>query len=173
MKKIIPINTIVLLLLCLLFNPIIVRAGGEEVTPTPTPASAPQPSSSSGNSSTPQNLTPVCGDTVPHKAPDLFQINVGKNSATLYFVPTKIASYYYIAYGTAKNKQQYGVQFNLSDPNGVKNFKVNALKSGTRYYFEIRGGNGCMPGDWSRQMSIVTTGSKSAKKIYYAYNKGK
>ncbi|MDD5464566.1 MAG: hypothetical protein PHP62_05450, partial [Candidatus Moranbacteria bacterium] len=37
------------------------------------------------------------------------------------------------------------------------------LASNANYYFKVRGGNGCMPGVWSNNLSIKEKYMKSAK----------
>jgi hypothetical protein len=103
---------------------------------------------------------PSCGNLPPLTTPDLFQINRKGNSATLYFTPVNQNSdYYYIAYGTSKNAESHGTQFSQSSYPGVLNYTINHLKPGQRYYFKVRAGNGCSPGNWSNILSSKTSRS--------------
>lgn len=116
------------------------------------PSSAPGPASAPG-----------CGDQGPNSAPHLFQINTTKNSATLYFVPAKDpVSYYFIAYGYSDGDERFGTSFNQGSSNGVLNYTVNHLAPNITYYFKIRGGNGCMPGSWSKYLAAKTERASSA-----------
>ncbi len=128
-------------------------------------------SSSSGSSST---HTPHCSDRAPSYAPDLFQINVSNTKATLYFAPGgDPVTYYYIGYGNGKETEQYGVQFDRNPENGVMAYTVNMLEPGKEYSFKVRGGNGCMPGNWSNVLTAKTRKTKSAfqpvEDIYYRF----
>lgn len=101
---------------------------------------------------------PVCQDTAPVVTPDLFQIDVTQNSATLYFTPiNENLSYYYIAYGLSEEDVQFGIEFPASPSNGVESYTVGMLNPNTDYYFKVRGGNGCAPGGWSNVKSAKTT----------------
>ena len=102
---------------------------------------------------------PSCSDQPPNHAPNLFQINTTKNSATLYFTPVNNAiSYYYIAYGFESWDERYGVSFNQGRYDGVLNYAVNELAPNTNYYFKVRAGNGCATGSWSNWLAAKTEG---------------
>jgi uncharacterized repeat protein (TIGR01451 family) len=114
---------------------------------------------------------PVCEDFPPTSAPDLFQIDVFSDSATLYFTPAgKPYNYYFVSYSRFPIAEEYGAQFGLANYEGVTSFKVNHLTPRTTYYFKVRGGNGCMPGPWSNIMK-VKTGKKGEVIKYYRYGK--
>lgn len=114
-------------------------------TPTPIPAAA---NISSGSVS-----TPSCGNAAPTNSPNLFQVTAQGNTATLYFVPVSGPNNkYYVSYGLNSNAEGFGVEFNYSDRSGVIPYTINYLFPGT-WYFKVRGGNGCMPGNWSAVMS--------------------
>lgn len=99
---------------------------------------------------------PVCSDIAPSGAPDLFQIDVGKDRARLYFAPVTGVDEYFISYGTNTNAEEHGVQTQLAS-DGVQKYDVFHLVPNTEYYFKIRGQSGCMPGNWSNIMKAKTT----------------
>jgi hypothetical protein len=118
-------------------------------------------SSGSGSSGT-IPTAPNCGNMKPDTTPRLFQIETKSNEATLYFTPAgSNTGSYFIAYGHDVNDERYGVEFNYEPANSVITYKINALKPNTKYYFKVRGGNGCMPGDWSNSLYATTLGSTS------------
>lgn len=114
---------------------------------------------------------PSCNDAKPAKTPQLFQINTKSNSATLYFAPSgNNTSKYFIAYGHTPGEELYGVEYNESSQDSALSYTINALQPNTTYYFKIRGGNGCMPGDWSNSMQATTTISESSlERIFTAW----
>ena len=126
------------------------------------------PTQTSSSSST-LPVAPTCGDDKPSHAPELFQLNTTNSTATLYFTPVNDnTSKYFIAYGTRwVGDEEYGVEFNQGAYTGVLNYTVGDLAPNTTYYFKIRAGNGCMPGDWSNSLSAKTTGNSKKKAIYY------
>ncbi|MFA5137038.1 MAG: peptidoglycan-binding protein [Patescibacteria group bacterium] len=113
---------------------------------------------------------PTCQQTPPHDAPNLFQIDAAQNSATLYFTPLKDnISYYFIAYGLSPGDIRYGVSFDYGPYTGVIDYTINMLAPGTKYYYKVRGGNGCAPGPWGNEMSATTMATGSARiRSYYA-----
>lgn len=141
--------------------------------PTPTPVTTPSPVLSSspapdGGTSDDGGImetiralfrkpaTWSCPKPAPESAPDLFQIDSTATTASLHFSPAT-GSYdtYVIAYGFRVSAEQFGVEF-PAQKEGVISYTINALPPDTRLYFKVRAGNGCMPGDWSRTMSITT-----------------
>jgi len=113
---------------------------------------------------------PTCGKTPPYDTPNLFQINTTQNTATLYYTPIKNdISYYYIAYGYQPGDLRFGVSYEFGSYDGVIDYTINALATGTRYYFQVRGGNGCATGKWSNSLGATTVASGSAStSITYA-----
>lgn len=100
---------------------------------------------------------PNCSDKKPGSAPDLFQINTTNNSAKLFFTPASDpVNKYNISYGEKENNLIFGVEYSQDSSNGVLSYTINSLSPNTTYYFKIRGGNGCMPGDWSNIRSAKT-----------------
>lgn len=126
-------------------------------TPTPTPSSGGTSGGSSGGSSGGGSGEGPCSATKPASAPDLFQINAATTSVTLYFAPSiGPRDRYYISYGLRSGAEQYGFEL-INNQNGVVSVQINALAANTDYYFKVRAGNGCMPGDWSNELSINTS----------------
>lgn len=115
-------------------------------------------STSSSNSSSINTSSPVaCNDTKPKSAPVLLSAFPGINTVTLAWKEAEEpVSYYLIAYGTEPGKIQYG------NPNiggkGMTSFVVENLSGGQTYYFKVRAGNGCTPGDFSNELSATPIG---------------
>ncbi|MBI3577561.1 fibronectin type III domain-containing protein, partial [Candidatus Gottesmanbacteria bacterium] len=100
---------------------------------------------------------PVCNDTKPGSAPTLTGASGGTNSVTLTWAEGKDPmSYYLVTYGTSPGAQTYG------NPNiggkGTTSYTVSGLAGGATYYFKVRAGNGCMPGDYSNELSATPGG---------------
>ena len=120
-------------------------------SPTPTPTSAPAPASAGPASA------PVCHDSKPGGAPRLLGAIAGTNSVTLTWLKaSNPVTYYLVTYGTTSGSQQYG------NPNAGGNdaisYTVRGLSGAATYYFKVRAGNGCMPGDFSNELSAKTGG---------------
>ncbi len=106
-----------------------------------------------------------CHDDVGIQPPWLYgAIAQNSNSILLYFTEAADpVDRYAIKYGTKSGEYIYG-----ADNLGIKSesrmtYLVKELKPNTTYYFKVRGGNGCKPGDWSNEMKATT---KSA----FSYN---
>lgn len=111
-------------------------------TPTPRPLS--------------RAMAPGCTAQKPLSAPDLFQIDAKSQSLVLYFSPAiGPQDRYAILYGTAENTDLWGYEF-LSKSTGAISVEIGSLQKNTRYFFKVRAGNGCMPGDWSNTLSATT-----------------
>lgn len=135
-------------------------------SPTPTPTSAPTPTPTpattsggggGGDGGSGAATAPSCGDGKPGSAPKLTAATAGVNSVTLSWEEANDpVSYYLIAYGTTPGSLQFG------NPNigskGTATFTVSGLSGGTRYYFRIRAGNGCTPGDYSNELASTPRG---------------
>lgn len=142
-------------------------------TPTPTTAQATTSSTSSSGSSSGSGSAgkPQCSNQKPTHAPDLFQIDRYKDSATLYFAPAgNPLTYYYVAYGlSSDNQERYGATFTIARNTGVISATITHLSPSLGYFFKVRGGNGCMPGDWSKSMTAKQNSAINSKKVsYYA-----
>jgi len=127
--------------------------------PTPSPTTMPTPKhgkktakGSSGSSPS----APGCSAQKPSAVPDLFQIDAQAESVTLYFSPVSDnRDHYYVSYSTSEHAEEHGFEFR-SDANGVIAVDIHALQAHTTYFFKVRAGNGCQPGDWSNILSIQT-----------------
>ncbi len=116
-------------------------------------SSSSSPSPSSSSSSNP----PRCSAEAPDHAPHLFQIDTTKENATLYFTPVNNAvSYYFIAYGFKPGDERFGVSFPQGYYDGVLSYTINCLSPNTTYYFKVRAGHDCAPGDWSNTLAATT-----------------
>jgi hypothetical protein len=129
--------------------------GGGTYNVGAVPASAGTPAntaSSDGGSPSPS----VCGFEKPASAPDLFQVNAKASSVTLLFSPSSGEwDRYFVSYGTNPDAQTYGFEF-MNSSNGVVSIDVGSLQARTTYYFKVRAGNRCQPGDWSNVLSVRT-----------------
>lgn len=116
-------------------------------TSTPTPSPTPQPG--------------TCTDSAPGSAPVITNAqSAGPHAITLTWTDaTNPVSYYLVSYGVASGNYIYG------NPNiggqGTTSYTVGGLNIGTKYYFVIRAGNGCTPGNFSNEMSTVAGGSSA------------
>lgn len=141
-----------------------------DFTPSPTVNVTVNEKSTSSGSNGPVTA-PVCSKTPPYSAPHLFQINTTQTEATLYFTPIKNdISYYFIAYGFTPGDLRFGTSFEWGPYDGVIDHSVGMLTPGTKYYFQIRGGNGCATGPWSGSVPATTVGpERSAQTVYTSY----
>lgn len=100
---------------------------------------------------------PSCNDTKPGSAPQLQNVVAGLNSVTLNWQKAaNPVSYYLVNYSLTPAKFQFG------NPNvggaDTTSYQVQGLSGGTTYYFKVRAGNGCAPGDYSNEVSATPTG---------------
>ncbi len=116
-------------------------------TPTPAPA---VPLSESKAPST------YCSSQNPVSVANLFQIDMKGTTAKLYFSPIANTKDFYISYSKNKNAEEHSVYANLNNI-GVQSFTINLLNPNSKYYFKVRGVNGCAFGDWSNIMSANTS----------------
>lgn len=110
--------------------------------------------------------SPVCVGEKPSQTPDLFQIDVRGDKATLFFTPIENTSRYYISYSERPLAEEHGVEVTLSK-SGVQNYTVGYLKYGRTYYFKVRGSLGCVTGEWSNVLAVTT--GYGVKKTTYRY----
>ncbi|MBI2314517.1 S8 family serine peptidase [Candidatus Daviesbacteria bacterium] len=123
-------------------------------TQTTIASSTSNSSSSDGGGSS----SASCSDQKPGNAPTLLSVVAsGVNSVTLTWSEAKDpVTYYLVAYGTSSGIVQYG------NPNiggkGTTSYTVQGLSGGKTYYFKVRAGNGCTPGDFSNEVSATPAG---------------
>lgn len=133
----------------------------ESPAPTPSPSATPDPEnrpsgSKSRSKSSSRGESSTCSDTAPVTAPDLFQINAGTDSLTLFFSPVSSPrDRYVVSYGTQPGIAEHAFEF-INNENGVIQVDVKALPPRTAYYFTVRAGNGCSPGPWSNELAAAT-----------------
>lgn len=82
----------------------------------------------------------------------------GPNSITLTWTDaTNPVTYYLVSYGLSSGNYKYG------SPNvggqGTTSYTVGALTTGTTYYFAVRAGNGCTPGNFSNELAATVGGN--------------
>jgi len=113
--------------------------------------------SDSGTNTGGSTSSPSCSDTKPASAPTLQSAARGTNRVTLtWSEASDPVTYYLVTYGTLPGAQTYG------NPNvggkGTTSYTVSGLSAGKTYYFRVRAGNGCMPGDFSNELSATPPG---------------
>ncbi|MBI3290205.1 lamin tail domain-containing protein [Candidatus Microgenomates bacterium] len=98
-----------------------------------------------------------CGDTKPGSAPTLVSAVAGTNSVTLTWSEASgPLTYYLVNYSTAPGVFQYGNP-NVGGP-GTTSYIVGGLSGNQTYYFKVRAGNSCAPGDYSNEISATPGG---------------
>ncbi|MCB9813257.1 MAG: carboxypeptidase regulatory-like domain-containing protein [Pseudomonadales bacterium] len=117
-------------------------------------------------SSLSNSVSPSCGDQKPgDKNPWLYAATAQSGTAILlYFTPADDpVSYYAVEFGTESGKYIWG----LTDigSGGSRTYLVNSLQPNTTYFFKVRAGNGCAPGEWSNELSAKTKSAVSFKQF--------
>lgn len=128
------------------------ESGAPDPSPSPSPSASPNSSSTSSSSSggTSMPRPPGCAQAEPGSTPNLFRVDRFGSQATLYFTPvTSNIDRYFVAYGRSQQSQEYGVEFSSQSSTGVLSYTIYDLNPLLEYFFQIRAGNGCMPGYWS------------------------
>ena len=122
-------------------------------TPTPTPASTPTP--------TPEPEEECNPEGIPPSAPDLYQIDTTKYTATLYVSPGSETSSYEIKYYQSHDYAYRDVTGHYqsftytSQGTGAQSILVENLLSGRDYIFEVRARNDCMVSSWITKHAIT------------------
>ncbi|MBI4050957.1 MAG: DUF5011 domain-containing protein, partial [Elusimicrobia bacterium] len=138
-------------------------------TPTPTPTSTPSSSttnsSSSGNGNSVAGASaPVCSDVKPGSAPILSGKVTGSNEVTLSWTKAKDpVTFYLVAFGLSSGDIRFGNP-NVGDKNTTSTV-IKGLSGGTTYFFRVRGGNGCMPGAFSNEISLTPGGTRISQEV--------
>lgn len=100
---------------------------------------------------------PTCNDTKPGSAPTLLNAAAGVNNVTLNWSKAKNpVTYYLVNYSTTPGKFQFGNP-NVGGADTIS-YQVEGLSGGTTYYFKVRAGNGCAPGDYSNELAAAPRG---------------
>ncbi len=138
------------------FNGRVYVASNPLPSPTPVPTRYEAPA--------PPVETPKCTVAKP-STPELFQISTTGTTAKLYYTPklgpgNKIA----IAYGYKPGENRFGIEFPSSNTLGIQTYSINYLTPNTTYYFRLRAGNDCMPGEWGTELKATTNNSKQVTK---------
>lgn len=104
--------------------------------------------------------TPMCVNEKPDRVV-LYEPNhallpkaTGPNEVRLNWLKTNKATKYTIAFGFSSGNYIYG----FPDTGDTDHFTVGNLTSGKKYYFVVRGVNGCMPGLWSMEWAVRVGG---------------
>ena len=130
-------------------------------SPVSSPVSVPASTTTSTNSVglTPAGA-PLCNDQKPQSAPLLLSSkNVAPNEVTLFWNKAgDPVTYYLLNYGENQATLQYG------NPNiggkDTTSFTVKNLNANVTYYFRVRAGNNCAPGDYSNVIAVKAYGEK-------------
>ena len=128
-----------------------------------TTVQAPAAQGGTGGASTSSGGAPVCTDVNPGSAPALLSVKItGRNKVTLVWNKAKDpVTYYLIKYGLGHDSYQFGV------PNvgNVGEYEIGDLAPGVTYYFRVRAGNNCAPGEYSNEIAVKNSGSFVAQKV--------
>lgn len=127
------------------------------------------PSNTSNSSAILTNTTPsapVCEAQVPGaKTPWVYAaIPQTNNSILLYFTEAgDPVDKYVLEYGTKSGNYAYGAP-NIGGK-GTRTYLVKSLAPNTKYFFRVRGGNGCATGGWSNEIMAKTKPTVVSKKL--------
>jgi hypothetical protein len=117
-----------------------------EPIPTPTPTSVP-PTTAPGDMVLGTSASaPVCNDTKP-RVPTNFTASVGPEAGQVslsWTPPDPPYTYFLVAYG---DNSDWPPKWGNPDMGNVTSYTVSGLGGGT-FWFWLRAGNGCMPGDF-------------------------
>ena len=135
----------------------------EKIIDIPYPSSSSNSSNSSNSSSS--TSTSICSEQKPSSAPLIISANAGINEVTLNWDKAiDPVSYYLVAYGVEPGKYIFG------NPNvgnkDTTSYSIQNLSGNTTYYFVVRAGNGCKPGDFSQEVSVFVPGIQIAQQAF-------
>lgn len=108
---------------------------------------------------------PICGDTAPKSAP-VITLASGKSTTEIQLTFTQAAdpvTSYALKYGPESQKYIYS-STNIGG-HDTTTYTVTKLSPNSTYYFRLRAGNGCMPGEWSSEVSGKTLPRFSNKSL--------
>jgi hypothetical protein len=102
-----------------------------------------------------------CSDTAPVGSPTISRIDRNSASATLHVTPAGVPyTEYVVSYGFSEGDERFGVTFPQESTDSELTYTIDSLDPNLTYYFKIRAGNNCQPGQWSAwYASNGTTGS--------------
>jgi len=102
----------------------------------------------------------------PASDPIITSVEPGLNQVTLTWVKAgDPVTYYLLQYGTNPDNLEYGNPY-IGDHDSTS-YTVQSLNNGTKYYFRIRAGNGCRPGDFSDiESAIPGTSAQEYRKLH-------
>src|SRR3989338_5410413 len=105
-------------------------------------------------------LPPVCNKEKPDQV-ILYEPNhpllpkaASSKEVRLNWLKANRANKYTLAFGFSSGNYIYG----FPDTGDTDHFTVGSLTSGKKYYFVVRGVNGCMPGLWSMEWAVRVGG---------------
>lgn len=138
----------------------------EEESPEPSPSESPTPTPSNAPT---DSLTvpsgpfsaPSCDDQKPGSTPILLSaVPIGKGKVTLTWAEAKDpVTYYLLTYGLEPGTEMFGNP-SIGDAN-TTSYTVEELSGDQTYYFRVRAGNSCQPGDFSNELAVRVTGETS------------
>ncbi|MDO8503696.1 MAG: CARDB domain-containing protein [bacterium] len=100
---------------------------------------------------------PTCGDTKPGSAPTITSATASTNTVTLRWTKASDpVTHYFVVYGTSSGQDQFG-STNIGNKD-TTSYQVKSLSGGKTYYFRIAAVNGCMPGNYSNEISAKPSG---------------
>jgi len=99
----------------------------------------------------------VCTDSKPGSAPVLVSATqTGSNQISLFWNKANDpVTHYAVVYGTEPGKPTFGV---ANTGSNETSYTINNLIGGQTYYFRVYGIHGCMPGDFSNELSQKALG---------------
>lgn len=99
-----------------------------------------------------------CEEIVPEGAMRLVAASPGANEVTLTWVrPAGLITHYVIYYGLSAG--EYGFVGPKVEGAATTTYKIKGLGGGTKFYFAVRAANKCALGQWSNEMTAVSTGA--------------
>jgi hypothetical protein len=140
-------------------------------SPTPNPTPSPTPSSSGAPSSTSNGgggssgggggggsaSAPVCSASTPGTPSNLRIVASSANTVTLAWnTPSGSITHYALNFGVSPNTSQYGAA-QIGDSTTVT-YTINGISGGQNYTFQLRGVNGCQPGEAATVSTAVGGG---------------